>query len=356
MAILSRSLLNSQLLTVQCDICRPAWIATTTTAELAAAGWQMAAEGSTRDTCPACVRVHRRDAEEWRAGWRSPEPTPGGRLPNVVVIGAAKCGTTSMHEYLDSHPDIFMARIKELRFFADPDHREWLGHYMAQFESSALVVGESSPVYSRAPAVPGAAERMAKLIPDARLIFMVRDPVDRALASYQEERFQGLDTRPFEEAFGDLDDPYNAFLSASRYAEQLEPYLEHFSRDQILVLSFSDLGPNLQSTMRRVFEFLGLDPSHRFDTAVKYNSGGDRFEYGRIGRRLRNSRAAFALRKMSPTGPSRLILGPGKRLFSKPLPRLTLDEESRQRLVDALAPDAKRFRDLTGLPFTDWSL
>lgn len=316
----------------------------------------MAAEGSAHDTCPPCARIHRRDADQWRAGWRSPELALGGRLPNLVVIGAAKCGTTSMHEYLDSHPDVFMARIKEIRFFADPDYEEWLGHYMAMFESSATIVGESSPVYTRAPAVPGAAERMAKLIPNARLIFMVRDPVERAVASYQEERFQGLDTRPFDEAFDDLDDPYNAFLSASRYAQQLEPYLEHFKRDQIHIVSFSDLGPNLQRTMKGIFEFLGVDADYRLDATEKHNSGGARFEYGRVGRRLRNSRAADALRQMSPDGPSRLIRAQGKRLLSKPLPRPRLDEESRRRLADALAPDAQKFRDLVGRRFEDWSV
>ncbi len=343
-------------MTVQCDICCPASITTTTLSGIIESGWLLTTEGAGRDTCPSCARIHRNHGEAFRASWRTAEPAPDARLPNLIMIGAAKCGTTSMHEYLATHPDVFMASLKELRFFSDPDHREWLGHYMAQFHDSSKIVGESSTMYTRSPALPRVAERMADLVPDARLIYMVRDPVERALASYQEERFQGLDMRSPDEAFEDLDDPYNPYLSASRYAEQLTPFLERYSRDQILVLSLTDLRDDPQKTMRRAFEFLSVDPGHHVDTTVRHNLGSERFEYGSIGSRLRNSRIADALRQRSPDGPRRFIVGHSKRLLSKPLPRPTLDEGSLQRLADSLAPDAKRFRELVGHSFPDWTI
>ena len=106
-------------------------------------------------------------------------------LPNLIVIGAAKCGTTSLHAYLDEHPEIAMSREKELHFFVD--RKNWgrgIEWYEAQFDASAPVRGESSPGYSAYPLYEGVAERMARVVPDAKLVYLVRDPVERVVSHY----------------------------------------------------------------------------------------------------------------------------------------------------------------------------
>ena len=105
-------------------------------------------------------------------------------LPNLIVIGAAKCGTTSLHEYLDLHPEVAMSREKELDFFVEEKHWgrgvEW---YAAQFED-APVRGESSPSYTAYPRYRGVPERIRRVVPDAKLVYLVRDPVERIVSHF----------------------------------------------------------------------------------------------------------------------------------------------------------------------------
>lgn len=155
-------------------------------------------------------------------------------------------------------------------------------------------------MYTRSPALPDVAERMAALVPDARLVYMVRDPVQRALASYVEERYHGLEPRPVEEAFADLDDPYNPYVAASRYAEQVGSYLKHYPLEQVFVLPLSDLERAPARTMRRVFEFLAVDPDASIDTFERHNDRSAKVEYVGVAARLRPSWAGRTVRRMPP--------------------------------------------------------
>src|SRR5205809_4164499 len=130
------------------------------------------------------ARAHERfRAERRRAGRK--RRRAAGTLPNLIVIGGLKCGTTSLHHYLNLHPAVAMSRPKELNFFVAelnwPLGPDW---YATHFDAHAAVRGESSPHYTNRPRFEGVAERMRDLIADARLIYMVRDPIDRMLSHY----------------------------------------------------------------------------------------------------------------------------------------------------------------------------
>ncbi|MCG8468872.1 MAG: hypothetical protein MJB57_11825 [Gemmatimonadetes bacterium] len=107
------------------------------------------------------------------------------RLPNLVVVGAQKCGTSALHYYLDLHPAIAMSRPKELNYFIEDRNwsrgPEW---YVKRFDGRAPVRGETSPNYTAHPTFDGVPERMAASIPDARLIYIVRDPIERIRAHW----------------------------------------------------------------------------------------------------------------------------------------------------------------------------
>lgn len=352
MALLSRSEVVPRLVTVQCDMCCPPAVATTRDDLLREAGWTLAADGGAHDVCPRCAPdpvLRRSPRAERYAG------TPVGRLPNLVVIGAAKAGTTSLHAHLASHPQIAMSEPKELQFFQDPDGAQWLGHYSTHFGSGTTVVGESSTMYTRAPVLPGVAERMAATVPEARLVYLVRDPVERALASYQEERFQLLDTRPATEAFADLDDPYHPYLAGSRYAAQLRGFAAHYPWERILVLSLTELREQPDTALRRVFAFLGVEEGHAVDTSVRHNEATAKFEYTGLGHRLRNSVAATAVRRLPPGARDRVRTAI-RRTLSRPMERPEVSAELRQRLAEQLAPDAAEFRAMTGMAVPDWSV
>ena len=132
------------------------------------------------------ARAHDRFAAERRRARRARRRRTEGALPNLIIIGGLKCGTTSLHHYLSLHPEIAMSRPKELNFFVAelnwPLGRDW---YAAHFDPKAPVRGESSPHYTNSPAFAGVADRMRDILGEAvRLIYVVRDPIDRMLSHY----------------------------------------------------------------------------------------------------------------------------------------------------------------------------
>lgn len=352
MAVLSTSTVDPVMTTVACDQCYLPLFITNREGVIHDLGWQLVSRGSERDVCPACQesRSHLRP----RAQCEDPRPADGGRLPDLCIIGAAKAGTTSLHAYLDQHPEIGMAALKELRLFADPAHAGWENRYRGLFPSEARLVGESSTMYSRAPALPGVAERMKALVPGIRLIYLVRDPVERALASYVEERFHGLEPRTVEEAFADLDDPYNPYVAASRYAEQLELFRAHFPTEQMLVLTLEQLSEAPDDTMRTVFSFLGVDPDVPVDTSTRLNDRSQKVELVGTASRIHNSFVGRAYRQI-PFERRQHLSAAVRRVLARPIERPELGPDTLERLRGSFVTDVAHFQELTGLtpPWAD---
>src|SRR5215475_5027581 len=180
------------------------------------------------------------------------------RLPNLIIIGAMKCGTSSLHYYLGFHPQIVMSQQKELNFFIQ--ERNWskgIDWYKSHFTGAATVYGEASPNYTNYPFWTGVPERMASILPDAKLIYLVRDPIERMISQYIHEMAASPEQRTFSEAITDTDN--NHYLSRSLYYVQLEQYLKHFSRSQILVLAQEELYAERRTVMETIFRFLEVD-------------------------------------------------------------------------------------------------
>src|SRR5215210_8660249 len=149
-------------------------------------------------------------------------------LPNLLIVGAAKCGTSSLHRYLDEHPEVSMSRPKETNFFVRDDWREQVAWYESRFPTPAPTRGEASPSYSLFPYFRGVPERVHSLVPEAKLIYLVRDPLARLVAHYLDMYGLHIEHRPFEEAVGDPDEERNLYLAGSRYATQLEQFLAFY--------------------------------------------------------------------------------------------------------------------------------
>jgi Sulfotransferase domain len=228
------------------------------------------------------ARAHERFAAERRRARRAAGRGVTGALPNLVVIGGLKCGTTSLHHYLNLHPQIQMSRPKELNFFVEELNWE-LGSswYAGHFEPRARVRGESSPHYTNRPRFDGVPERMRSVLPgDALLVYMVRNPIDRMLSHYLHNAGGGYDARPPAEA---LAEEHSAYVDRSRYAFQLEPYLAAFGAERIEVVSREELLSDRAATIRRVFGFLGVDPEFTSTQFVReWETGG-----GKGGQRFR---------------------------------------------------------------------
>jgi Sulfotransferase domain len=187
---------------------------------------------------------------------RDPAPTAA---VDLIVIGAQKCGTTSLHNYLGLHPEISMSRRKETNFFlADRDWSRGIPPEVSRFDPSARLRGETCPDYTNLPHSTGTADRIRSGAPNAKLIYLVRDPVERMLSHYMHARTSGGERRALTDA---VSDPESQYLMRSRYATQLKPFIELFPREQILIESQERLLQDRHAVMRRIFAFLGVDDS-----------------------------------------------------------------------------------------------
>lgn len=178
-------------------------------------------------------------------------------LPNLIIVGGLKCGTTSIHHYLGLHPQIQMSKPKELNFFVE--ELNWdlgLDWYASRFDGRFEVRGESSPHYTNLPRFHGVAARIHEHCPEARLIYMVRDPVKRILSHWVHATGAGYETR---ELVPTLSAPDSSYVHRSLYWMQLQPYLELFDRAQIEVFTQEELQGEREATMRRAFRFAGVD-------------------------------------------------------------------------------------------------
>lgn len=206
-------------------------------------------------------------------------PTRSVSAPDFVIIGTQRGGTTSLHAYLRAHPDIQTPAKKEIHFLTDRFERgaEW---YIGQFPSVVPVgtlVGEATPYALFHPLAP---QRLLDVAPGARIIALLRNPVERAYSHYLHERARGHESLSFEDAVatepermhrleeqlanGELlvSDVHKraSYLARGRYARQLERWLSVFPREQILTLRSEDLYTNPAATTEQVTDFLGLPP------------------------------------------------------------------------------------------------
>ena len=270
-----------------------------------------------------------------------------------MVVGAQKCGTGSLHYYLGLHPEISMSRRKELNFFTEEGnwHRgiDW---YRQWFDAASAVTGESSPNYSAFPRYSCVPERMASVIPETRLIYLVRDPIERIASHWVHNYAQ---RRELQDLRTTLLDPESSYVARSCYHVQFRRYLEYFDKSRILVVDSLDLRHKRLHTLRRIFEFLGVN-------ADLYHPGFERLHHSSELKR-RATPLGLRLRRMSRPWVRR---GPAVtlwRAFEATL-RLSHPIETHPNVADALGAsvlarlreDAEEFRALTQLSLDHWSI
>jgi len=198
-------------------------------------------------------------------------------LPSVLIIGAQKCGTTSLFNYLVKHPQINRGRTKEVHYF-DLNYTKGEPWYRAQFPITMRPTGnrhiDATPLYLFDQRCP---ERAAALIPSAHIIVLLRSPTERAYSQYQHSVRRGHENRPFIEAIGteleriDPDDPLKRFSGESFfsfrqhsyvrrgiYAPQIRGWLNHFDRRRMLILDANYFFSNTQEQIERTFDFIGV--------------------------------------------------------------------------------------------------
>jgi Sulfotransferase domain len=278
-------------------------------------------------------------------------------LPNLIVIGAMKSGTSSLHQYLSLHPEISMSERKELNFF----EREWehgVEWYKQQFPVGTPVRGESSPNYTKYPRHGAEApKRMHSLLPETRLVYLVRDPIERIVSHYIDAYSFGRVSRPLGE---ELEGPEGEhFVNTSRYFMQLSRYLELFDPSQILVVTSEDLKARRREALAEIFRFLGVADcfwSPQYDRAL--NTAGDKrrstrfgYSFEKLARRTRRS----SLGRFVPRSLARPVRAMTA-ATSLPIEPPVVENGMREFLVARLKDDVEALRRFTDKPLADWSL
>jgi hypothetical protein len=289
-------------------------------------------------------------------------------LPTFLVIGAAKAGTTALYWYLSEHPDVFMSPVKETNFFAygvddagrllygDAEHHRFPIRTRAEYErlfqgaGGAAAVGEASPIYLECPQ---AAARIRELLPEARLLCILRHPVDRAYSDYQmflRARDRRLDPAADLTPAAPWARPDSHWMRIGRYHAQLARYYDRFPRDQIQVLLFDDLRRDAQAAVQDVYRFVGVDAGFRPDFDTPHNVGGMPSSVF-LERVLRNGAIRAAV---SPLVPQRAVNW-ARRLRTRNMQQApALPAELRRELTADCRDDILRTGELIGRRLDHW--
>jgi hypothetical protein len=296
-------------------------------------------------------------------------PRPVGlRRPNLFLIGAMKAGTTYLNKLLAAHPAVFMCSPEEPSYFVDPqqlrqlwpdawDDGYWRSEesYLRLFDGAgkAFLVGEASTNYTKRPLVAGVAERIHAFGPDARFVYLMRDPIERTISHYWHMVRFHAERRAILEAV--RAEPH--YLEVSHYAMQLRPYLDLFGHDRVIVLTFEQLTAAPEATMRWLYGELGLDGGE-FDVSGFWKPENVTPQM------LRMAAGNGALRRLWQSRPFRLLTPHlpaavrefGLRLSTTPVRR---DAVATGDLVDFLRPLQRRqteeLSQLLGRSFPEWT-
>ncbi len=303
-------------------------------------------------------------------------------LPNFLIVGTPKAGTTAIYDYLQQHPQIFMSAVKEPYFFmmegrevdfTGPGDREALSHvvtsmdeYQALFADvkDEIAIGEGSTCYLRDESSAG---RIRQHLPDVRIVIGLRNPVDRAFSSYSHLRRDGRETiEDFEQALKEEPkrieagyEPLWHYAQSGLYYESLQRFYSLFPKENIFLYLFEDLKADAPGLMRSLYEFLGVEPDFAPDTEAKHNVSG-----------IPKNRGLHAVQEflLQPNNPikeavkpllpermrKRMLHGMVDRIRDVNFERLKLSPEARARITPIFREDLLKVQDFIGRDLSAW--
>lgn len=281
------------------------------------------------------------------------------RSPDFIIIGAGKCGTTSLHRYINEHPDIYLCPIKETYFFIEESirrKRKSFGaisdpkDYYALFENAPekSVIGEISTNYY---AYPASAKIIHDALPHTKIIAILRDPANRAFSSYQMRVRGGHEKREFDSIIAED----NRHVIRGFYYRQLLPYFELFDREQIKILFFEDLCRDSVKFVQDLFEYLGVDTSFVPNTDEKRREGG--LPKNQVWHKLLTQKnpirtsVATILKPFIPLDTRRAMR---QKMVKENIYKAKLSPESRQKLITLYRDDILKLQDLIQRDLSSW--
>ena len=276
----------------------------------------------------------------------------GKPLPDFAVIGAMRAGTSTLHDMLDAQPGLSLPAMKETDYFLfSKNHDRGAGWYRQRFSSLSLCCGDVSPNYAKRDVFPEAPQLLQEANPQAKIIYLLRDPVERALSQYRHHILLGGELAP-----GDLltSGEGRHIIATSRYEWQLEPWRALFDDGSILLICLEDLVASPDETLARIGTFLGVDiTGHGAISEANSSDTLSRLPGWWAG--LRETPLGLALRSALPRAlAERLKRSVSAKTSHRTVPKVPgsiIDD-----IRETLAPDTAALRQSTGLPFDQWSI
>lgn len=278
-----------------------------------------------------------------------------GTAPNYIVIGAAKCGTSSICALLGNHPDVFMSDPREPHYFSkDEGFDESWSWYVDLFQAAegATAIGEGSTSYTKPAAVHRSSARIAAALPNCRLIYVLRDPIARLESDWKMRHQQGQwSYQCINEAV--VQQP--KLVWHGLYWTHLNVYRKYFADDRIHISFFEDFVKSPDTEMQRIFRYLGVDPFVQLPESHKTrNRAEDRRSDRALLKALRRWPGFRRLRAVVPDS----IVQPATAVLTRhpPPPQIEWDPRVRESVASQLRSDAVRLLRFTGKPVDFWKL
>ena len=266
-------------------------------------------------------------------------------VADFFIIGAMKCGTSSLHEQLARQPGLFMCAPKEPNYFSDDDvfarGADWYAKLFADAPAGALK-GDASTHYAKLPTYPHTVERLAGTAPDAKFIYVMRDPLDRLVSHYIHLWSEGATAAPIDEAVV----RHSELVDYGRYAYQLTPWLDRFGASRILPVFFERMTAAPDAELQRIAAFLGAPAPVAWREDVKpSNVSAKRIRKFPFYDLIVESRAATALRRAVVPKALRNSVKARLRMRDRP----ALSDAARARLAAVFDEDLARLGALLGV-------
>lgn len=276
-----------------------------------------------------------------------------GRLPNFLVIGAMKSGSTSLYNHLRDQPQVFMTSYKEPEFFvAEKTWSRGIGWYRSLFSEAgqARAVGEASTSYTKFTEFAGVPERIHSILPDVRLIYILRHPLARIESMYNHMVLTGQENRLIDEAV--LTD--KRYLGPSLYAQNIRGYLDYFPRVQLHIMLTDELEQDPLQALKGVTAFLEIPDPRSVRVARVDLRTSDRRTDRRLKTWLRDVPSAhLMLQRLPESVQARLRTATSRQ---SPTRRPTLSKPTEAELLERLGPDLAELRAILGAGFDGWGL
>ena len=274
---------------------------------------------------------------------------------DFVVIGAMKAGTSSLYNYLSLHPELSLPYTeKEVNFFNNEEHwKAGLDWYRTNFENSELKKGEVNPNYAMFPTCKVVPERLSSFAPNAKLIYILRDPIERFCSHIHHNYIKGLETRSLQNIIEDREDSL-WYIAYSQYYSQLERFLTYYDKNQILVITLEKLSQEPTLIMRRIFEFLEVNPNYFSESfQVKQHISEDKVKPGKLLTIIRKTAFSKVYQQSKYLFPMSLHKQT-KKILGQAIEKPNLTIEQTSYLLKIFQEDIIKLKDFTSLDFYEW--